>query len=86
MSIVEVELTPEQKRFLQQRRELRLSQKLKREVADHKSIDLFNQEKPLKIFQRGQESGQIKLGKLAINIHDLKPRPLGVAVKQLCLF
>ena len=60
-SIVEVELTPEQKRFLQQRRELRLSQKLKREAADHKPIDLFNQEQPLKIFQRGQETSQVQL-------------------------
>ena len=60
-SIVEVELTPEQKRFLQQRRELRLSQKLKREAEDHKPIDLFNQEQPLNIFKLGQGSSQVKL-------------------------
>ena len=46
----EVELTPEQKRFLAERRLLRQNQRLQKEAQEHEPIDLLNAEQPLKIF------------------------------------
>ena len=57
----EVELTPEQKRFLAERRMLRENRKLKQEAQDHEPIDLLNAEQPLKIFNTEKYSDQFTL-------------------------
>ena len=57
----QVELTPEQKRFLAERRNLRQNAKLKQEAQDHEPIDLLNAEQPLKIFNTEKYPNQFTL-------------------------